>query len=315
MKDRLLLTAKQRASKLYMKVKNEMKRLSNKLDRIKEKKSNRDRINYVTSLYEENINEDHHQENINEDHHQENINVDHHQNEKGRITSQNYNNITNRKHYRRGRKCKNKSKRNQKKKTRRHRKLARKREEWENILEKSKEVHLPDNMYEPLNNTNYQLSEIEKKVTSLGLKFVPTVKRHNTLKKYTDFLGFCRKLRLAFFYHTCKESTTEESEKIITTTIEEIEESDDGLWKKKSQFKPAPGKSEALVEFISELESYLFNPHNARKVKYNLTKEENTYLKNLSKWSKDEECPHMLRIQDKGSELVIESKETYSTKC
>ena len=69
-------------------------------------------------------------------------------------------------------------------------------------------------MYEPLNNTNYQLSEIEKKVTSLGLKFVPTVKCHNTPKKYTDFLEFCRKLRLAlFFYHVRKESTTEESEK------------------------------------------------------------------------------------------------------
>ena len=168
-------------------------------------------------------------------------NEDHHQNEERRITSQNYNNITNRKHYRRGRKCKNKSKRNQKKKRRRCRKLARKREEWENILERSKEVHLPDNMYESLNNTNYQLSEIEKKVTSLGLRFVPTVKRHNTLKKYTDFLEFCRKLRLALFcYHIRKESTTKESEKRITTTIEEVEESDDGLWKKKSQFKPAP---------------------------------------------------------------------------
>ena len=80
LKGRLVLTAKQRAGKFYMKVKNEMKRLSNKLDRIKEKKSNRDQINYVTSLYEENINEDHHQENKNEDHHQENINEDHHQN-------------------------------------------------------------------------------------------------------------------------------------------------------------------------------------------------------------------------------------------
>ena len=65
---------------------------------------------YIYSLYEENINENHHQENINDDHHQ---------NKESRITSQNYNKITNRKHYRRGRKCKNKSKRNQKKKRRR----------------------------------------------------------------------------------------------------------------------------------------------------------------------------------------------------
>ena len=57
-------------------------------------------------------------------------------------------------------------------------------------------------MYEPLNNTNYQLSEKEKKVTSVGLKLVPTVKRHNTPKNYTDFLEFCRKLRLALLYIT-----------------------------------------------------------------------------------------------------------------
>ena len=67
-------------------------------------------------------------------------------------------------------------------------------------------------------------------------------------------------------YHLCNKSPTEESEQRITTTTEEIEESDDRPWKKKSQFKPAPGKSEALKEFISELESYLFYPHNARKV-------------------------------------------------
>ena len=111
--------------------------------------------------------------------------------------------------------------------------------EWENILKRSKEFHLPCNMYEPLNNTNNQLSDNRKKVTSLGLKFVPTVKCHNTPKKYTDFLEFCRKLRLAlFFYHLSKKSTTEESGKRIITTIKEIEESDYGPWKKKSQFKP-----------------------------------------------------------------------------
>ena len=83
---------------------------------------------------------------------------------------------------------------------------------------------------------------------------------------------------------------------------------------KKSQFKPAPGKSEPLEEFISEVESYLFNPHNARKVKYNLTKEENTCLKDLSKLNKDEERPRMFRIQDKVSRLVIKSKETFLKK-
>lgn len=81
-----------------------------------------------------------------------------------------------------------------------------------------------------------------------------------------------------------------------------------------SEFKPTPGKSEALEEFITELELYLFDPSNMRKVKYNMTKEERDCLKELSKWNKDEMCPRMFRIQDKGSRLVVESKERYRKK-
>ena len=66
-------------------------------------------------------------------------------------------------------------------------------------------------MYAPLDNTQYEWSDVEKKVASLGLKFVPTVKRHNSAKKYTDFLEFSRKLRLAlFFYDLNQQATTED---------------------------------------------------------------------------------------------------------
>ena len=83
------------------------------------------------------------------------------------------------------------------------------------------------------------------------------------------------------------------------------------LWTKPSEFKPNPGQNEALEEFLFDLESYLFNPDDIRKVKDNLTKEERECLKQLSKWNKDANCTRMFRIQDKGSRFVVEPKEKY----
>ena len=37
-------------------------------------------------------------------------------------------------------------------------------------------------------------------------------------------------------------------------------------------------------------------------------------LKRLSQWNKDKNCTKMFRVQDKGSRLVLESKERYKTK-
>ena len=66
-------------------------------------------------------------------------------------------------------------------------------------------------MYEPLDNTNHSWSVAEKKITSLGLKFVPTIRRYDSPKKLTDFMEFCRNLRLAvFFHHLHKSGSTAE---------------------------------------------------------------------------------------------------------
>ena len=62
-------------------------------------------------------------------------------------------------------------------------------------------------MYEPLDNTNHSWSVVEKKITSLGLKFVPTIRRFDSPKKLTDFMEFCRKLRLAVFFHHLRENS------------------------------------------------------------------------------------------------------------
>ena len=57
-------------------------------------------------------------------------------------------------------------------------------ENWKG-KEKNGKVELPDDMYALLDNTQYEWSDVEKKVASLGLKFVPTVKGHNSAKQYT----------------------------------------------------------------------------------------------------------------------------------
>ena len=86
-----------------------------------------------------------------------------------------------------------------KKKTKRKEKRKRKREENEGefrrILEGAKDVQLPEDMYEVLDNTNYEWSEKEKEVCSLGLKFVPTVVGVNRPKKLEDFERFANELR------------------------------------------------------------------------------------------------------------------------
>ena len=286
-----------------MKVKEEMNRLAKKLNKVKEKKSKR-----IEKIYDS-------KETMTE------------------IVSDNEVNIRmNRKQHRRGKKRKNRCKRNQKKRKRRQRKLIKKREEWLKTLEKAHQVELPDKMYEPFNNTNYELSEVGKKVTSLGLKFVPTIRRSNTPSKYIDFLEFSRKLRLAVLFYHLKNNVV--SQGVNENTGNEnnhenqhqnqdheshIDHDDDDdekkPWTKASNFKPNPGQNEALEEYLFELENYLFNPNNLRKVKDNLTKEERNCLKTLSKWNKDPTCMRMFRGQDKGSRLVIESMEQYKEKC
>ena len=58
----------------------------------------------------------------------------------------------------------------------------------------------------------------------------------------------------------------------------------------------------------------MFDPENIRRVKDNLTREERVCLKRLCQWNKDKNCTKMFRVQDKGSRLVLESKERYKAK-
>ena len=83
---------------------------------------------------------------------------------------------------------------------------------------------------------------------------------------------------------------------------------------KPSTFNLTAGQNEALESFLFELEKYLFNPKNSRKVNDNLTQLQRRALKRLSTWNVNPQCDRMFRIQDKGSWLVLEWKDKYREK-
>ena len=106
------------------------------------------------------------------------------------------------------------SKRNQNKKRRRRRMIESKKAELKDLLSKANEKELPQDMFHPLDNTDYNWQEQEKDVCSLGLKFVPTIRRHNLAKKLKDLLQFGHRLRLAVFFHRLeKEQEVAENDK------------------------------------------------------------------------------------------------------
>ena len=56
-------------------------------------------------------------------------------------------------------------------------------------------------------------------------------------------------------------------------------------WTKPSTFNPMAGQNEALESFLFELEKYLFDPKNSRKINDNLTQLQRRALKQLSTWN------------------------------
>ena len=131
-----------------------------------------------------------------------------------------------------------------------------------------------------LDNTSYNWQEQEKEVCSSGLKFVPTIRRHNLANKYKDFLQFGRRLRLAVFFHRLEKENVVNENQIIRIVSEEIVHEEP--WTKPSTFNPTAGQNEALESFLFELEKYLFDPKNSRKVNENLTQMQRRALKRLS---------------------------------
>ena len=74
-------------------------------------------------------------------------------------------------------------------------------------LARSKDIVLPEDMFNPINLTDQVLTEDELNVCKLGLKFIPTVKRYDRVKKWMDIQAFKRKVRL-FYFHKLESDET-----------------------------------------------------------------------------------------------------------
>ena len=170
--------------------------------------------------------------------------------------------------------------RNQNRRRRRKKIIERKRDEFIELSREVNDIDVPEDMFNPLDHTDYEWKDQEKKICPKGLKFVPTIKRHNEAKKFEDHLKFCRKLRLAVFFHRLEKQKEQRQDNAVRVVSEEVEL--EKPWTKPSDFNPRPGDNGALELFLLQVECCLFDPRNARKVKDNLTQVQRNALKSLS---------------------------------
>ena len=179
-----------------------------------------------------------------------------------------------------------------------------------NLLQEANEMELPDDMFDPIQLTEDNLDENEKNVCKLGLKFVPTVKSYDRVKKWLDIQSFKRKVRLRYTF------AIGDSDDRREPSLRDDDEPDETHctaepWRKKSNKDVPPTDNKALEKFLSEIEKDLLDPKKECKVKDNLSQDERKALYSLSKMNKDRSCNKVVRIQDKGSRIVVEDKEKY----
>ena len=176
-------------------------------------------------------------------------------------------------------------------------------QEIRTLLSTSKDYPLSEDMFDAFNLTGEPLTSAEAEVCKLGLKYVPTVRKYDRVKKWFDIQAFKRKLRLQVYHHRKKAENSEEvSEELVEGSTP---------WKVKSTFEPPKGQNKSLEEFVSKIENELLNPSSERRVKDNLTHEQRQALNGMNKWNKDPTSEKMIRVQDKGSRFVVESKTRY----
>ena len=111
-------------------------------------------------------------------------------------------------------------------------------------LARSKDIVLPEDMFNPIHLTDQVLTEDELNVCKLGLKFIPTVKRCDRLKKWMDIKAFKWKVR--FYFRKLESDETS----ILSEGEELIELSEP--WKPKSKFDPPKTDNEDLEKFLEK---------------------------------------------------------------
>ena len=180
-----------------------------------------------------------------------------------------------------------------------------------NLLKESENIDLPVDMFHPIELTEDRLQEEEKNVCSLGLKFVPTIKKYDRVKKWLDIQAFKRKIRLKYMFSLSEQE--QDGQQPADTDASDDNQTPEP-WKPKSKTDVPPCDNQALETFLLNMENDLLLPKNEKTVKDNITRTEREALYRLSKMNKNRNCSKMLRTQDKGSRIVVESKDRYIEK-
>ena len=159
----------------------------------------------------------------------------------------------------------------------------------------SKDINLPEDMFNPINLTDQQLTGDELNVCKLGLKFIPTIKRYDRVKKWMDIQVFKRKVRLYYFHKLESDDSSISPEGEETICLSEP-------WKPKSKFDPPKTDNRDLELFLDIMEKELLNSKKEKRVQDNLKDTERIALYHLAKYNKDIRSKLLLglKIKDPG---------------
>ena len=114
--------------------------------------------------------------------------------------------------------------------------------------------------------------------------------------------AFKRKVRLHYF------PNSEPSDNSILSEREEINELLEP-WKPKLKFDLPKTDNQDLELFLNAMVKELLNPKKENRVQDNLKNTEREALFRLANYNKDIKSKKLIRIQDKGSRLIIERQE------
>ena len=120
---------------------------------------------------------------------------------------------------------------------------------------------------DPINLTDFVLTDAMKEVLRLGATFAPTpTQQIDTYKLYIDFQRWADNLR---WHHLFNKSDPEEEDNFIKKP-----------WHKPTD-RRAPRGNDALEAFIFRCHEQLFDPDKRRKINDNLTPDQRAVLRNL----------------------------------
>ena len=144
---------------------------------------------------------------------------------------------------------------------------------------------------DPINLSDFVLTEPMKEVLRLGATFAPTpTQQIDTYKLYIDFQKWADNLR---WHHLFNKSDPEAEDNFVKKP-----------WHKPTD-RRAPRGNDALEAFIFRCHEQLFDPDNRRKIHDNLTPDQRGALKELMSLVADHGV--IVRFEDKGSRFVLDT--------